>query len=126
MAGEAGVNRDFQDGGVAGDKPGGGAGQPQALRIRLRSFSGKTAEGAVQMKSRPSGACGQRLQRKVVVQAATDVAQQTKKSAAFHRREMIGEATAAALDVSCGARTRSPASPFCSPTPMAALAACTR
>ena len=47
VAGKAGVNRDCQDRLVAGNKPGGGAGQPQALRILFGSFSGKVAEGVL-------------------------------------------------------------------------------
>lgn len=42
----------------------------------LRSFTGKAAELAVQMKSRLLGVRGQGVQRHVVVEAATDVLQQ--------------------------------------------------
>src|SRR5689334_22223799 len=84
MAGEARIDRYFQHRLFAGHESGGRAGESQTLRMLLWSFAGKPTEGAVQMKWRPPCASGQSLQRKVLVEAVTDLLQQVKEVTALH------------------------------------------
>ena len=102
VAAEAGRHRHFQYSLVGRHELGGRAREAHTLRILLWSFTGKLAEGAVQVKSRPSGAYRQRFKRNVIVQASRNVAKQVKKVLGLHRVRIIGEAAATMLDVSCG------------------------
>src|SRR5438132_2521885 len=76
VAREASIDRNLEDGRVAGNEPGGGACESQPLRVLLWSFTSEAAECAVESKCRLSGVRGQGLQRKVLVEPATDVLQQ--------------------------------------------------
>jgi hypothetical protein len=92
VAGEASLHRDFQYRLLGRRECGGGAREPQPLRILFWSLAGKLAESVVQVKSRPSAACRQHFQRYVVVWSATDVAKYVKNVVGSQWTKMIAKA----------------------------------
>lgn len=78
VAGKPNGDRYSQHGLVAGQEPGGRACETQTLRMLPWRLTAKPAERAVQVRSRPTGASRQGLQREVLVEVSPHGAQQVK------------------------------------------------